>query len=297
MTLAGLSIRRPVATTMIMISVIFIGLMAMFSMKSELLPNMDIPVVTVTTTWNGAVTEDVETQVTKKIEEILPNVEGIDKIESTSAYGKSQIIVKFNYGIDADDKVTEIQRELSKITNDLPSDADTPIAKKVEAGAGNITMVIMMSAPNKQELSSFVEEYLKPKFESLPGIGQVQVFGNPDKQVQIQVDSDKLATYNMSPMELYDMIRVSSLNVPLGTIGTGSKDIIVRFMGELNYIETFEDMILHSNGNTLRVKDVADVVLTNEDPSDVSYLSGDESIAVVVEKSSDGSTIELCHRT
>ena len=84
MTLAGLSIRRPVATTMIMISVIFIGLMAMFSMKSELLPNMDIPVVTVTTTWNGAVTEDVETQVTKKIEEILPNVEGIDKIESVS---------------------------------------------------------------------------------------------------------------------------------------------------------------------------------------------------------------------
>ncbi len=362
MTLAGLSIRRPVATTMVMISVMFIGLMAMFSMKSELLPNMDIPVVTVSTTWNGAVTEDVETQVTKKIEEILPNVEGIDKIESTSAYGRSQIIVKFDYGIDADDKVTEIQRELSKIANDLPSDADTPIAKKVdygrsqiivkfdygidaddkvteiqrelskiandlpsdadtpiakkvEAGAGNITMVIMMSAPNKQELSSFVEEYLKPKFESLPGIGQVQVFGNPDKQVQIQVDSDKLATYNMSPMELYNMIRMSSLNVPLGTIGTGNKDIIVRFMGELNYIDTFEDMILHSNGNTLRVKDVADVVLTTEDPSDISYLSGDESIAVVVEKpsdisylsgdesiavvvekSSDGSTIELNKR-
>ena len=296
MTLAGLSIRRPVATTMVMISVMFIGLMAMFSMKSELLPNMDIPVVTVSTTWNGAVTEDVETQVTKKIEEILPNVEGIDKIESTSAYGRSQIIVKFDYGIDADDKVTEIQRELSKIANDLPSDADTPIAKKVEAGAGNITMVIMMSAPNKQELSSFVEEYLKPKFESLPGIGQVQVFGNPDKQVQIQVDSDKLATYNLSPMELYNMIRMSSLNVPLGTIGTGNKDIIVRFMGELNYIDTFEDMILHSNGNTLRVKDVADVVLTTEDPSDISYLSGDESIAVVVEKSSDGSTIELNKR-
>ena len=156
MTLAGLSIRRPVATTMVMISVMFIGLMAMFSMKSELLPNMDIPVVTVSTTWNGAVTEDVETQVTKKIEEILPNVEGIDKIESTSAYGRSQIIVKFDYGIDADDKVTEIQRELSKIANDLPSDADTPIAKKVEAGAGNITMVIMMSAPNKQELSSSI---------------------------------------------------------------------------------------------------------------------------------------------
>ena len=293
MTLAGLSIRRPVATTMVMISVMFIGLMAMFSMKSELLPNMNIPVVTVRTTWQGAVAEDVETQVTKKIEEILPNVEGIDKIESTSTYGQSTIVVKFDYGINADEKVTEIQRELSKITNDLPSAADTPIAKKVEAGAGNLTLVIMMSAPNKAELSSFVEEYLKPKFESLPGIGQVNVFGNPDKQLQIQIDSDKLAAYDLSPMELYDMIRVSSLNVPLGTISTGTKDVIVRFMGELNYIDTFEDMIIKSNGNTLRVKDVADVVFTTEDATNISYLSGKESIAVVVEKSSDGSTIDL----
>ena len=124
MTLAGLSIRRPVATTMVMISIMFIGLMAMFTMKSELLPNMDIPVVTVTTTWNGAVAEDVETQITKKIEEILPNVEGIDKISSTSSFEQSQIVIEFNFGIDADDKTTEIQRELSKITNDLPDDAD-----------------------------------------------------------------------------------------------------------------------------------------------------------------------------
>ena len=296
MTLAGLSIRRPVATTMLMISVMFIGLMAMFSMKSELLPNMNTPVVTVRTTWQGAVAEDVETQVTKKIEEILPNVEGIDKIESTSTYGQSTIVVKFDYGINADEKVTEIQRELSKITNDLPSAADTPIAKKVEAGTGNLTLVIMMSAPNKAELSSFVEEYLKPKFESLPGIGQVNVFGNPDKQLQIQIDSDKLAAYDLSPMELYDMIRVSSLNVPLGTVSTGTKDVIVRFMGELNYIDTFEDMIIKSNGNTLRVKDVADVVFTTEDPEDISYLSGKESIAVIVEKSSDGSTIDLNKR-
>lgn len=296
MTLAGLSIRRPVATTMLMISVMFIGLMAMFSMKSELLPNMNIPVVTVRTTWQGAVAEDVETQVTKKIEEILPNVEGIDKIESTSTYGQSTIVVKFDYGINADEKVTEIQRELSKITNDLPSAADTPIAKKVEAGTGNLTLVIMMSAPNKAELSSFVEEYLKPKFESLPGIGQVNVFGNPDKQLQIQIDSDKLAAYDLSPMELYDMIRVSSLNVPLGTVSTGTKDVIVRFMGELDYIDTFEDMIIKSNGNTLRVKDVADVVFTTEDPEDISYLSGKESIAVIVEKSSDGSTIDLNKR-
>lgn len=293
MTLAGLSIRRPVATTMVMISIMFIGLMAMFTMKSELLPNMDIPVVTVTTTWNGAVAEDVETQITKKIEEILPNVEGIDKISSTSSFEQSQIVIEFNFGIDADDKTTEIQRELSKITNDLPDDADTPVARKVEAGAGNLTMVMMFSAPNRGELSTFIDEYLKPKFESLTGIGQVNVFGNPDKQLQIQFDSDKLAAYNLSPVELYNLISMSSKNLPLGTVKTGNKNIIARFMGELNYIDEYENMIIQSNGNTLKLKDVADIVLTTEDFIDKGFLSGKESIVVAVEKSADGSTIEL----
>lgn len=293
MTLAGLSIRRPVATTMVMISIMFIGLMAMFTMKSELLPNMEIPVVTVRTTWNGAVAEDVETQITKKIEEILPNVEGIDKIESTSSFEQSLVIVKFNFGVNANDKTTEIQRELSKIANDLPQDADTPVAKKVDAGSGNLTMVTMFSAPNRAELSTFIEEYLKPKFESLTGIGQVNVFGNSDKQLQIQFDSDKLAAYNLSPVELYRMISLSSQNLPLGTVKTGNKNIIARFMGELNYIDEYENMIIQSNGNTLKLKDVANIVLTTEDDSSKGFLSGKDAIVVAVEKSADGSTLEL----
>lgn len=293
MTLAGLSIRRPVATTMVMISIMFIGLMAMFSMKSELLPNMDIPVVTISTTWSGAVAEDVETQITKKIEEILPNVEGIDKISSTSTFEQSTIVVEFNFGIDADEKTTEIQRELSKITNDLPDDAGTPVARKIEAGAGNLTMILMFSAENRNELSTFIEEYLTPKLESLTGIGQVNVFGNPDKQLQIQFDSDKLAAYNLSPVELYNLISMSSKNLPLGTVQTGNKNIIARFMGELNYIDEYENMIIQSNGNTLKLSDVADIVLTTEDFSNKGFLSGKEAIPVAIEKSSDGSTIEL----
>lgn len=293
MTLAGLSIRRPVATTMVMISIMFIGLMAMFSMKSELLPNMEIPVVTISTTWSGAVAEDVETQITKKIEEILPNVEGIDKISSTSTFEKSTIVVEFNFGIDADEKTTEIQRELSKITNDLPDDAGTPVAKKVEAGDGNLTMILMFSAENRSELSTFIEEYLTPKLESLTGIGQVLVFGNPDKQLQIQFDSDKLAAYNLTPVELYNLISISSKNLPLGTVQTGNKNIIARFMGELNYIDEYKNMVIQSNGNTLKLSDVADIVLTTEDFSDKGFLSGKEAIQVAIEKSADGSTIEL----
>ena len=293
MTLAGLSIRRPVATTMLMISMMFIGLIAMFTMKSELLPNMNIPVVTVRTSWNGAVPEDVETQITKKIEEVLPNVEGIDKIESTSEYGQSTIVVKFDFGIDADSKVTDIQREVSRLVNDLPDDADTPIVKKVEAGVGNLTMVVSVTGASRMELNTALENYLKPRLESLTGIGEVNIFGTPDKQVQVQVNGDKLAAFGMSPMELYQMIGASSQSIPLGTIETGKKQIVARFMGETNYIDQIENIILRSNGNTLRVKDIADVVLTTEDPTDIGYFNGKENVVLVIEKASDGSTIDL----
>ena len=268
MTLAGLSIRRPVATTMVMLSIIFIGIISMLSMKSEMLPNMAIPVVTISTNWNGAVAEDVETQITKKIEEILPKVEGIDKVESSSSFEHSQVIVKFKFGVNASEKTTEIQRELSKIVNELPQDATTPIAKKVDAGAGNLTLIAMFSSPNKNELSTFMQEYLKPKLESLNGIGQVNIFGNPKKQIQIQFDSDKLAAFNLTPVELYDILAMSSKNIPLGTIKTGNKNIIARFMGELNTIDDLKNMIIQSNGNTLKLSDVANIVLGTEDETE-----------------------------
>ena len=293
MSLAGISIRRPVATTMVMLSFIFIGLLAMFSMKKELIPNINIPVVTISTTWSGAVSEDVEAQVTKKIKDSLSNVEAIDKIQTVSAYSSSTVVVNFEYGVDTDEKVTQIQREVSKITNNLPSDANTPLVRKVEAGSGNMTAVIAFNADSKTALTTFIKEQLKPRLESLPGIGQVDIFGNPDKQLQIQVDSDKLASYNLSPMELYNIVRTSVATYPIGKLSTGNKDMIIRFMGDLDYIEQYKNILISSNGNTLRLKDVADVVLTTEDATNIGYLNGKESVVVLLQKSSDGDTITL----
>ena len=293
MSLAGISIRRPVATTMVMLSFIFIGLLAMFSMKKELIPNINIPVVTITTTWSGAVSEDVEAQVTKKIKDSLSNVEAIDKIQTVSAYSSSTVVVNFEYGVDTDEKVTQIQREVSKITNNLPSDANTPLVRKVEAASGNMTAVIAFNADSKTALTTFIKEQLKPRLESLPGIGQVDIFGNPDKQLQIQVDSDKLASYNLSPMELYNIVRTSVATYPIGKLSTGNKDMIIRFMGDLDYIDQYKNILISSNGNTLRLKDVADVVLTTEDADNVGYLNGKESVVVLLQKSSDGDTITL----
>lgn len=293
MSLAGIAIRRPVATTMLMISMIFLGIISMISMKSELLPNMNIPLVIVNTTWQGAVPQDVESQITKKIEDTLSNVDGIKQIRSTSAFGRSQVLIEFDYGVDINMKKGDVQKEIDSIRGDLPASANIPDVQKREAGSGNLTMMINVSGPNMSEVTTFVNEFMKPRFERIKGVGVVETSGAPEKQIQIQIDSNKLAAYDLTPVELYGMIRNASINLPLGVIKTGGKEIVARYMGEFNYLDDFKNMIIRSNGKTLRLGDVAKVVLTTEDPEDSTEMNGRQAVSISIEKSADGNTLEI----
>ncbi|ERT68595.1 efflux RND transporter permease subunit [Cetobacterium somerae] len=293
MSLAGIAIRRPVATVMVMVSMVFLGIVSMLSMKSELLPNMNIPMVVITTTWNGAVPEDVNSQITKKIEDSLSGVDGIKKITSTSSFERSVVSIEFDYGVNIDLKRGDVQREIDAISGELPDDASKPTTQKKLAGSGNTAMMLNVSGPNFLELTTFVNEFMTPRFERIGGVGSVDTLGSPDKQIQIQFDTDKLASYNLTPNELYDLIKTSSINVPLGVIKTGGKDVVARFMGEFNYLDEFENMILRSNGKTLRLKDIANVVLTTEDQSEITKLNGKPSVMLVIEKSTDGNILSI----
>ncbi|MGL6169698.1 MAG: efflux RND transporter permease subunit, partial [Fusobacteriaceae bacterium] len=293
MTLAGISIRRPVATTMFMISMIFIGFVALLTLKTELLPNINIPIVTIETKWSGAVPEDVESQITKKIEDVLPSVDGIKRIRSTSAFATSIIVVEFDYGADIDVKKGDIQKEIDTIKGDLPGSSDDPVVKKKQAGMGVLTMQLIASGPNLVELNTYVDEFIKPRLERIQGVGSIDVAGTSDKQIQIQFDTDKLAAYGMTPTELYNQIKSSSINLPLGVIQTGGKEVVARFLGELNSLDDFENMILKSGGKTLRLGDVADVALTSEDPDSITLRNGKNAISLGINKSAKGNTLDI----
>ncbi|MGL4253874.1 MAG: efflux RND transporter permease subunit [Fusobacteriaceae bacterium] len=293
MTLAGLSIKRPVATTMFMISMIFLGFVALMTLKTEMLPNINIPLVTVQTQWDGAVPEDVESQITKKIEDVLPNVEGIKKIRSTSAFGSSTIIAEFDYGSDLDQKKGDIQKEVDTIKGDLPKSASDPSVKKQQAGMGVLTMQVIASGPNMVELSTFIDEYVKPRLERIQGVGSVDVAGTADKQIQIQFDSNKLAAFGLLPTEVYDIVKASSLNLPLGVIKTGGKEIVARFMGEFSQLDDFRNMIIKSGGKTLRLGDIAEVVLTTEDADSLTKRDGQYAVSIGLNKSVTGNTLDI----
>lgn len=293
MSLAGVAIRRPVATVMVMVSMVFLGIVSLFSMKSELLPNMNIPMVIITTTWSGAVPEDMDSQITKKIEDSLAGVDGIKKITSTSSFETSVIQVEFDYGVDIDIKRGDIQRQIDSIAGDLPGDASKPKTQKKLAGSGNTAMMLTVSGPNFLELTTFINETMKPRFERIGGVGSVDTAGAPEKQIQVQFNTDKLSAYGMTPVELYNLLKASSKSIPLGTIETGGKNVVGRFMGELNQIDELKNMIIKSNGKVLRLSDVADVVLTTEDKTDSVNVKGNTAVMITLEKSTDGNILSI----
>ncbi|MGL5054385.1 MAG: efflux RND transporter permease subunit [Fusobacteriaceae bacterium] len=293
MSISGVSIRRPVTTTMLMLAMIFLGIISLLTLRTEMLPNINPPIISIDTFWSGAVSEDVESQITKKIEDILPNVEGIKKITSNSSFENSSIIVEFDYGVDTDRKKGEIQTEVDSIKGDLPDTINDPKVKKMLVGSGVLTLQAVVSGENFTEVTSFVENYVKPRLERIKGVGSVDVFGLTDKQIQIQFDSDKLKAYNLTPVELYELIKQSSLNTPIGVINTGKQEVIVRFMGELTELDEFKNLILKSGGKDLRLGDVAQVVLTTDDPESITRQDGINALSIGVNKSISGNTVEI----
>jgi HAE1 family hydrophobic/amphiphilic exporter-1 len=140
MSIAEFATKRVVATTMIILFMVFSGIIAMFGMKQELLPNFDFPIVAVTTTWTGASPEDVDTQISKKIEDAVLNVDGIKNITMTSGLGYSAVIVEFDFGVDSDIKKVQVQSEIDKIKNTLPTDIDSPIVGSFDSGSVEETL-------------------------------------------------------------------------------------------------------------------------------------------------------------
>ncbi|MBR8722212.1 Multidrug resistance protein MdtC [Fusobacterium necrophorum subsp. funduliforme] len=287
------SIRKPIAVSMIFLSLFLLGLFSLFDMKTELLPNMEYPVVKITTHWPGASAQDVEKQISNKIEKVLPNIEGVENISSSSSYENSLISVEFEYGTNIENKVMEIQREIFQIRNDLPNSAKNSLVKKMEMGTGAFTLFLTFTSPNEKELSSYLEEHVKPNLESIPGVAEVTILGVLKKQIQIQVNPITLANFNLSPMELYQKIRESSVVFPMGTLMNGREEYMIQALGELKTVSEYENIILHANGNTLRLKDIAKVVVSQEDVINLGFHNGNPATTIAISKSADGSTVEI----
>ena len=298
MTIAEFATKRVVSTTMIILFMIFSGYTAIKNMKQELMPDFNFPFVVIQTKWTGAVSEDVDTQITKKVEEVALNVDGIKNITTTSAYGTSLVIVQFNFGADSDIKKVQIQSEIDKIKNNLPKDADAPVVSGSGAVSGNSSMALFITLKGADEatLTSFVNETMKPRLQRNRGIGEIAVTGGTEREIKVELDPYKLKAFNLSAPEIYSKIQAANTITPAGTVTDGGKKFILMVSGEIKSLEQVENIILSNNdGQTLRLADIAKVSFGTKERETYTRVNGKDSIGVIIEKTKDGNIVEIAN--
>ena len=298
MTVAEFATKRVVSTTMIILFMIFSGYTAIKNMKQELMPDFNFPFVVIQTKWTGAVSEDVDTQITKRVEEASLNVDGIKNITTTSAYGTSVVVVQFNFGADSDIKKVQVQSEIDKIKNDLPKDADSPVVSGSGAVSGNSSMALFITLKGADEatLTSFVNETMKPRLQRNRGIGEIAVTGGTEREIKVELDPYKLKAFNLSAPEIYSKIQAANTITPAGTVTDGGKKFILMVSGEIKSLEQVENIILSNNdGQTLRLADIAKVSFGTKERETYTRVNGKDSIGVIIEKTKDGNIVEIAN--
>lgn len=291
------SIRKPATTIMFIISMIFFGFLGLRKMPVEMLPNINKPTVRIRIKWDGATPDDVDKMITRKIEDVLPNVEGIVEYSSESSAETSLIFIKFKYGTDVETKITLIQNELNQIRNKFPDDMDEPSIRK-SSSSDVPALTFTLYGGDKMEMRSYAENNLKPMLERLEGVSEINVYGGQEQEVAIEIDPDKLENYNLSIVDVYNKMKSASANLPGGILREGEKEYLVKIEAEIETADEIREIILSNrDGHLLKLKDVASIKVAPKDIKSIYRKNGEDSIVVIISKTDGGNAVSIVNNS
>lgn len=274
-----LAINRPITTLMGVLTFIVFGLMSYNSMPTNLFPNVDFPVVTVQTTYNGADPSTVETKVTDKIEEAVSGVDGIDKLMSTSYEGFSVVTIQFELTKDLDEATNDVRDKIGAIN--LPSEVEKPVVKKLGGSGAVISLFIASQGNDPTLLMRLADEKLKPQLQRIKGVGEVNILGYQDREIRIFIDPFLLNKYNLTPADVSGIIQKQNIKQGVGKLVNQNQEIIIKAQGDAQNIEEVGNLLLKPG---VRLKDVATVQDGLSDAKSFSSFNGQQGVTLEVKK-------------
>lgn len=295
MFLSDLSIKQPVLATMMMAALAVLGLTSYRALKVDLFPDIEFPVVVITTRYTGASPETVERDVTKKIEESVNTVEGVRHIESTSQEGLSSIVVNFNIGVPTLNASQDVRGKVSAMRGDLPREIDEPIIQRMDPSAMPIVSVaIDAPALTPRAVSDIADKLVKRRLENVAGVGAVNLVGEAKREVQVVVDRTRLEAYNLSLAQVVDALRTQNVDAPVGTADRGTTEAMVRVSARgTSAVEIGDIPVKRVGERTLLVRDVAQVVDGVEEARSVAFVNDKPAIALDVQKQAGANTVAV----
>lgn len=240
---ARTSIRRPVTTIMVMLIAILGGLVAYTSLNLDLMPKMDIPIAIVSTTYPGAGPEEIETLVTKPLEESLGAISNVDTLSSTSSAGSSMIMVMFNDKTDVDLAAVDMREKVDMVKGYLPSGCNDPMVLKIDIESMTALYVGFKSdALTSTELNNLTKDTLVRRFEKIEGVTSVSIMGGDEQEVEISLNSEKMQGYGLSQTLITQALSSENISYPVGSVSQGSEKIQVKTEGKFTSVDEIRDL-------------------------------------------------------
>ncbi len=294
MKITDLAVRRPILTTMMITALVVLGIFSYFRLGVDLFPNVEFPFVIVQTTLRGAGPEEVESSITKPIEESVNTIAGIDELTSTSYEGMSMVMIKFVLEKDGDVAAQEVRDKINAVLAQLPQGTDQPVVSKFDIGATAVVNIVVSGDRDMVELTRFAKKKIKENIETVSGVGSVDVVGGREREIHIVVNPLKMASLNLSTKQLKDAITQQNIEIPGGKVEQTDKDFVLRILGRIKDVKDFSSIVIANvNGTPIRVSDIARVEDTGEYMTTASYLNGKPSVTLVVKKQSGTNTVEV----
>jgi hydrophobic/amphiphilic exporter-1 (mainly G- bacteria), HAE1 family len=290
-------VRRPVFTTMLIATLVVLGLASFFQLGVDIFPKVDLPTITITTRLPGASPEEIESQITKPIEEVVNTISGLDELRSSTIEGQSQVFATFVLERNVQEAANDVREKVGTVLSRLPAGTDSPIVEKVDPDSAPILALVVSGQRSAREITEIADKRIKRALETVKDVGAITLVGDRKREIQILVNPDKLTAFGLSVQQVKDALLRQNVEIPGGRLTAGGNEEGLRTLGRIESVEAFNELIVaDSKGSPVRVRDIATVADAEEEPRTLSRLNGANAVSLLIRKQSGTNTVAVVDR-
>lgn len=294
MSLSELCIRRPVFTWVLVFVPVVLGIVSYFELGVDLFPKVDFPVISISAAFPGASAEEMESSVTKPLEEALNTISGIDELRSTTREGSTTVVVRFVLEKNGDVGAQEARDKISSISRSLPEGMETPLVNKFDLDAAPIITLGVSGKRDLREVTEIARHDIQELLQTVPGVGNVFLTGGRNRAINVRVDTDRLRVLGVSIEEVRRALVAQNLEIPGGIVDQGPREMVLRTLGRITRPEDFNELIVtNRKGYPIRIKDIARAEDSVEVPRGLSRLDGNNAVSLFIQKQSGTNTVAI----
>lgn len=299
MWLTRISVKFPVFTIMMMFCLMVLGLASWQRMGVEEFPDVDFPFVVVYTNYPGASPETVESEITKKLEDQINTISGLKQVISQSSEGLSMITAEFNLDVPSTTAAQDVRDKIASVTADFRDEIQEPVVERYDPSANAVMSIVFESDKmDLKSLSSYLDQSIVPQLRTVPGVGTVNLLGDAQRQIRIQVEPQKLQAFGIGVDSVINTLKSENVEVPGGTLKSGNSELVIEINSKVLHPQAFGDLVIaNKNGAPIFLKQVAKIEDSQAELETGAFLDGKAAVAIDILRSSDSNVIEVVDET